>query len=275
MISPLQKIAVVVFTIILAADTTNSGCFKHQSARAAGLGGAFIGVGGSPAAIYDNSAGLAQLQGVSTGTTILLYSPCDGFVYSFFGINSHPTRSGLVGCLYLRDDGQDGIDRRLIEFPVLIRDAFSPPYTIDIKYMEKEGEESGFGFDLNLFYSFSPRASFGVSFENLALPEDWEGEKTWSGGLSYSWKNALLTTQWDSTLDSGFGYDRLAAGMELLGSSLALRIGGYENRAAGESCVTFGFGNPPGARLLFDYAYTRELGSSSGGSHILSIGLTR
>ncbi len=267
--------------LILLSGASAQAAFDdlRPSARARGMGNAFVGLADDATAVFYNPAGLSQLSQIQLYTTY--QKPFSLDFLKYFGVAAaFPTAKYGTFAISAQ---QFGVDYRGVELEneltmsfghgiSLMNDIHSSlafGYTINyfqLKFAESVGgvaasDQGALGLDVGVFASIRSRTRLGFSIKNL-YPAEFGGTvkkelpRKFSFGLSYEPYRGIITM---AALEKKVGYDtRALAGIEAGIFDFALfRIGfqSYPNN------LTTGFGLKfKGGEFDYALAYHPVLG---------------
>lgn len=176
--------------IAQSGDGGQPGAFLRNgvSSRALGLGGAFTALADDPSALYWNPAGLASLRFyelIGTYTALSLDRK-----YNFFSLGIPIRNYGAVGIGFI-NFGVSGIEGRDLAGDITgalsnAENAFYLSYAYEIqpglcaglslKYLSHslaDYQSSGYGFDLGVRYSVSPKIMVGLAIQDISSRVSW------------------------------------------------------------------------------------------------------
>ena len=249
---------------------------QYLSARAAGLGGAFVAAADDPLGAVWNPAGLVQQSQNTFSLETARYF--EGTSINAFSFTVPARRLPTIGFTMLAlNSGEfektNELNESLGEFKqsdmaflISASKAFSPRFSVgaNIKIIRQQVEDfdaSGVGADMGLMYSLTPRLRLGASVLNIGGPTlsardvDESFPVEMRGGLAFGFLHGkgLLSLEVDHRDGPGTTF---RAGSEVwLYEAFGLRAGFFENEAAG------GFSYRLNQGLQFDYGMSdHELG---------------
>jgi len=259
------------FLLLISSPTSASFELKGSSARAQAMGLAYVGLANTPDAIFLNSSGLAQLNGIACSIYYTRPYGLRELSYGSIAATAHtPVAKIAVGAIQF---GNELYGEQSLLFAISRSLRHNLFYGANLHYMKLHiagyGSDFSFAVDAGFLMKLSERLTWGFFATNInrasigqikdQLPQ------TVSFGMSFSPHDDLILN-FDIFKDVAFPMELRVGAEYLILRRLALRSGIINEPPQ----FAFGFGFFfPGARV--DYALTTH--QSLGMSHHLSLQL--
>lgn len=279
----MRKLIIIAVILSLALTVQGWAAFDDMrpSARARGMGNAFVGLADDVTAVFYNPAGLSQLELVQLYATSQKPFGLDFLNYYGLAVAFPTDRFGT----FALSGQQFGVDYKGVELETeltmsighgisLMKDVHSSlsfGYNVNyfqLKFAESVGgqppsDQGALGLDVGFFAVIRGRTKVGFSVKNISSPRFGDEvqkdlQKRLSFGLSYEPYNGLRTV---GALEKKIGFDtRGLAGIEAdIFEFLAFRLGLQSN----PSNLTAGLGlNFKGGAFDYALAYHPVLGNT-------------